>query len=130
MSDIEERVVIEDASDLRRYRTEIPNMADDEMDPYQYRLYGHYKRIGECWESTRTTARMTGMSIGKVVETRNWLAQNRWIELAQHTSGSILVRIVDRWLENFTRYSKLPLKKENSHRPSTISVPLRDEINY
>jgi len=102
-----EKQRITDDSDLKRYRTEIPNMADDEMDPFQYRLYAHYKRVGTCTESVRTTAKKTRMSIGKVVETRDWLEQNGWITVKEQAdSPTLKIRVVDRWLENMTRYDK------------------------
>lgn len=103
---------IHDDSDLKRYRTELPNMCDDEMDPYQYRLYAHYKRVcgagngGACWEEVRTTAAKTKMSAGKVVTTRNWLVANGWITAIQSIEGGpYTIRIIDRWLENFGRYA-------------------------
>ncbi len=37
-----ETQTIIDNGDLCRYRTELPNMCDDDLDPYQYRLYAHY----------------------------------------------------------------------------------------
>lgn len=102
---------IRDDGDLRKYRTELPNMVDDEMDPYQYRLYGHYKRVcgangGECYESVRTTAEKTKMSNEKVISTRQWLADNGWIALDTGTKGTYRIAIIDRWEENFTRYFK------------------------
>jgi hypothetical protein len=34
-----------DEGDLRKYRTEIPNIVDDlALSPHAYRLYGHMKR--------------------------------------------------------------------------------------
>lgn len=100
---------ISDDGDLRRYRTEIPNMADDDLDPYQYRLYAHYKRVcgamnGTCYESVRTTAENTKMSVGKVVSTRDWLADEGWIDVTQ-TDVRVVVRIVDRWAENCARFA-------------------------
>ena len=36
---------IEDASNDHAYFCMMPNMLDDLLDPYQYRLYAHYKRV-------------------------------------------------------------------------------------
>lgn len=111
---------IVDHSDLRKYRTEIPNMADDELDPFQYRLYAHYKRVGNCFESVRTTARITRMSIGQVVQTRNWLADNGWITVTtQDKFPTLLVKIVDRWPENFARYAKRSPGEQGVHGVNT-----------
>lgn len=103
---------IKDEGDLRKYRTEIPNMADDELDPFEYRLYAHYKRVcgandgGLCYESVRTTAEITKMGIGTVSETRYALAEKGWIEIHISENGQqIIVTISDRWLENFARYA-------------------------
>ena len=101
-----------DDGDLRKYRTEIPNMADDELDPFQMRLYVHYKRACGAYgrgyvESVRTTAGITQMSVGKVVSTRQWLHDNGWIVAAAQPDrdGSYMVRIVDRWAENFAKFA-------------------------
>ena len=38
-----------DAGDLRKYRIELPNLYDDaDLDPYEFRLLAHYKRVGTC----------------------------------------------------------------------------------
>jgi len=99
-----------DDGDLRRYRTELPNMADDDLDPYQYRLYAHYKRVcggndGTCWESVRKTASTTKMSADKVIAPRQWLADNGWVRLKQQENGRYHITIINRWMENFSRYA-------------------------
>lgn len=104
MAHDEQQIV--DAGDLKKYRHEIPNMADEELDPYQYRLYGHYKRRGRCFESIRETAKATRMSPPMVIKTRNWLRDHGWITVEeQENSDTLLVTVVDRWQENFTRFS-------------------------
>jgi hypothetical protein len=106
---------IADSGDLRKYRTELPNMADDTMDPFQYRLYGHYKRVcgangGSCYESVRKTARNTQMSTDKVISTRQWLIDNEWIGARQDSNGVYHINIIDRWLENFIKYSGITVR--------------------
>jgi hypothetical protein len=101
---------IHDDGDLRKYRIEIPNMADDELDPYQFRLYAHYKRVcggngGTCWESVRTTAERTKISTAKIVDTRRELEEGGWIKVSEHKTGTYQIVIVDRWLENFKKYA-------------------------
>lgn len=118
-----------DDSDLRKYRTEIPNMADDDLDPFQYRLYAHYKRVcgatgGECYEGVRTTAERTKMSNEKVISTRQWLANNGWITIDQRAKGTFSITIVDRWGENFVRYSERSGFKTVRNSEQSTRTPL------
>lgn len=59
-----------DAGDLRRYRTELPNIIDDMgLSVYAFRLYAHIKRVagagdGRCFQSTRRMAEICCMSVG------------------------------------------------------------------
>lgn len=99
-----------DESDLRKYRIELPNLYDDsDLDVYEFRLLAHYKRVGRCTESTRTTARKCSMSPGQVSEKRKTLAGKGFIQMQEvpidekHTSYIIV--IVDKWEENFKKYS-------------------------
>ncbi len=102
--------VISDPSDLKKYRTELPNLYDDaELDVYEHRLLCHYKRVGECTEGLETTAQKCRMSEGKVSEARQTLAENGWITLQKVPMDKgryrFIVRVVDRWIENFAKYS-------------------------
>lgn len=102
--------VISDPSDLKKYRTELPNLYDDvDLDVYEHRLLCHYKRVGECTEGLETTAKKCGMSEGKVSEARQTLAEKRWITLEKVPMDKgryrFIVRVVDRWIENFAKYS-------------------------
>lgn len=103
---------LEDNGDLRRYRIELPNMTDDDLDPFQFRLYAHYKRVcgggvngGECFEKVTTTAQRCQMSRDKVIEARDWLAANGWIDIVADKKHILHIRIIDRWPENMARYS-------------------------
>src|SRR6266481_4364218 len=76
------KTTVFDDSDLRRYRTELPNLIDDlGLSMVAYRLYGHYKRVcgtdGLCWQSARTIAGHCKMSVGSVVNARKQLAMPR-----------------------------------------------------
>ena len=84
------------------------NMADDDLDPYAYRLLGHYQRVcgannTPCTETTRETAQRCQMSASKVVSVRRDLAEKGWITLLS-TRHSITVTLRDRMAENITRY--------------------------
>src|SRR5512139_2733246 len=98
---------IEDASDLRKYRIELPNLYDDAgLDPYEFRLLAHYKRVGTCTESTRTTGRKCKMSLGQVSAKRASLHDKGFIvmtvvPLKDTESYSYSIVVTDRWKENF-----------------------------
>lgn len=150
-----EEQVISDPSDLRKYRTELPNLYDDSgLNLFEYRLLGHYKRVGKCTESIETTAKKCGMSEGKVSETRMSLKENGWITLERVAMDNgengryrFVVRVVDRWIENFARYSGLspdeiaeqlkkasPSPREGSPSPregkKELFKNLRDDIRF
>lgn len=111
-----ERQTIINQADLRKWRTEIPNMYDDAgLDPFAFRLLVHYVRVGSCWESTRTTAKKCGMSPAQVVGKRRELAEGGWITLGENKKGTIQIEIVDRWAENFKTYCS-PDKQQPAKR--------------
>ncbi len=110
----EQQEIVDDASP-HKYFSMIPNMVDDsDLDPYERTLYLHYVRVGECWESVRTTAEKCKMSHPTVIEKRNALAEKGWITLSENKYGTIEVTIVDRWAENVNAYSK-PSDRAGSH---------------
>lgn len=116
--------VITDLADLRKYRTELPNLYDDlDLDVYEYRLLAHYKRVGTCTEKGETTAKKCRMSAGKVSEARQGLADKGLIYLKRVDLGngsfSYRITVVDIWLENFARYSGLS-ESDISQRLQTI----------
>lgn len=108
-------VTITDDGDLRKYRTEVPNLIDDlALTPYQMALYTHYKRVcgaagGECWEAVRTTAKKTKMSPAKVSLSRRELVALGLIRETlpenAHQGETVRVHIVDVWPLNFAYYS-------------------------
>ena len=120
--------------DRKRFRTELPNMADDLLDPFQYRLYGHYKRwcgeSGHCTESLPTTAERTQMSRDKVTSVRQWLTENGWISSEVIARGTYRVRVLDRWIENSNRFQSVDISAElyeNSYTPpADISISPAD----
>lgn len=103
--------VITDWSDLKKYRTELPNLYDDaELDPYEFRLLAHYKRVGTCTESAQTTADKCRMSKPQVIEIRQSLAEKKFIKLTKKPCPggfAYSIEVVDLWLENFAKYSGL-----------------------
>ena len=135
-----------DQSDLKKYRTEIPNMIFDiGLTPYEVALYGHLKRVcgaekgGKCWKSVSTLSRETGMSAGRVSEARAELARRGLIHMRQPKGPGtgVTVTIVDIWPQNMVRYSAegypsqyeggLHNMKGNPSRGETKKEPLEEE---
>ncbi len=106
---------VHDASDLRKYRTELPNLVYDMgLSPHAGWLYGHLKRTcgsgvgGKCWKSTRTLATEANMSAGKVSEARQELEDANLIRVERPSDKTkpIVVTITDIWPKNFTHFSR------------------------
>ena len=98
------------------YFSIIPHLADDELDLYEYRLYGHYLRVcGQqnkpCVEKTRTTAGVIGISAGKVVDARRSLAEKGFIIIHEISSRNspprTIITLLDIWRRNMTKYAKV-----------------------
>jgi hypothetical protein len=110
---------ITDKADLRRWRIELPNLYDDaDLDPFEFRLIAHYKRVGTCTESTATTAEKCHMSAGKVSQTRLSLAKKGLITLTEvkiHGGKAYSIDVVDMWEENFAKYSAMRSKTPSPH---------------
>lgn len=102
-------------TDLRKYRTELPNLYDDAgLSVYEFRLLAHYVRVGVTWESTLTTAKKCGMSKPMVIKARRLLEQKGFIKIEEEIAqqGKVLIiHIVDLWPENYQRYQD----KNRSH---------------
>ncbi len=102
---------IQDNGDLRRYRTEVPNIIDDMgLSPFAYRLYGHLKRVagesGGCWEGIRRLAESCNMSVGAVRSAKAELVQADLITVERGSGEQAdVITINDVWLENMMRYA-------------------------
>jgi hypothetical protein len=124
---------INDPSDLRKYRIELPNLYDDsDLDPYEFRLLAHYKRVGTCTESTRTTGTKCHMSPAQVSVKRKSIRDKGFIvmqevPLKKEGEFSYSITVVDMWLENFKKYSERSLSKQerSPHKQSVHSVKQR-----
>lgn len=111
---------IQDDGQVGKYFTLLYNMADDDLNPYQYRLLGHYKRVcgetGKCYESTRTTSRKCKMSTGKVAGTRRELQTMGYIAIDDSKGDETLsITVVDRMIENVNRYAKRSPDEQGVH---------------
>ena len=102
---------IQDFTDLKQYRTELPNLYDDlGLDVFEFRLLAHYKRVGTCTEATNTTAEKCCMSKTKVIEARQSLAKRKLIKLEKVPwpgGFAYSVTVNDIWVENYAKYSGL-----------------------
>lgn len=108
----ERHIEIQDEGDLRKYRIELPNLYDDsDLDPYEFRLLAHYKRVGNCTEGSKTTGRICKMSPSQVSVKRMALRKKGFIRMQQvqlpDNQYSYKITVIDRWLENFNKYAKL-----------------------
>jgi DnaD/phage-associated family protein len=133
----EDAQVIIDASDLRKYRTELPNLYDDsDLTVYEFRLLAHYKRVGRCTEGLPTTSKKCCMSAGQASEARQSLADKKFINLEKVPMGGARfcynVTVIDRWIENFARFSGLSEKEiaeqlKNSRPSQSEGSPSQSE---
>lgn len=96
---------VKDSSDYGAYFTQLYNMADDDLDAFEYRLLGHYKRRGTCTESIETTAKFTQMDIKTVRAVRKKLEKKGYITVSGRTGRGLCITLVDRMAENVNRYA-------------------------
>lgn len=113
---------ITDQGDAKKYFFVLPNLYDDlDLDPHEYRLLGHYKRVGHCYEGVHTTARKTCMSTGKVSEARRSLADKGLIALRERRGGGFDVTVRDIWKENIAHYAMV---KSSLSKPALRQMKL------
>lgn len=121
---------IVDQSDLRRYRTEIPNIVFAlGLTPFELALYCHLKRTagaeGKCWKTTKTLAAETGMSGGMISQAKEGLEQTRpelggkaLIQITRDESKPgrprHIITITDIWIDNFASYQNSPHELQSS----------------
>lgn len=117
-------IEVKDAGDLRKYRTEVPNLIFElGLSPYALALYMHFKRTagddGKCWKSTRRLAEETKISAGKVSQARKELEERDLItvEYPENNNEAITVTIVDIWPENFDHFRKARMTRSSGERP-------------
>lgn len=126
-----QRVV--DHGDLRKYRTEIPNIVFTlDLSPYELALYCLLKKTagadGTCWKSTATLAKESGMSSGMVSKAKVALQAPIavlgkpliTVEEEPNKKGGKpkhCITLTDIWPENFRlRGSSSPCEVENEAR--------------
>lgn len=102
-----------------RYVTIMMNMADDELDPYEYRLLAHYVRRGghslTIPEGIRDTAAACKMSITKTRAARTSLEKLGYLKVTEPTPDDVkrglptVVNVIDRWSDNVAHCQKYPV---------------------
>ena len=113
-------VFVHDEGDLRKYRTETPNMVlDMGLDPYTGWLYTHIKRIagdrGVCDGGSRTLARIACMSFGQVSKSKGILEEKGLIRVKTHSRESGLadeIYVVNIWRRNFEHFDAVAPVRE------------------
>ena len=129
-------IEVHDSGDLRKYRTEIPNLICElGLSPHALTLYVHLKRTcgtkGKCWKSTKTLAEDTQMSAGKVSQTRAELEAHNLItiERPKDKTQPVVVRITDVWLKNFEHFSRVHNMNTSRSQYETKKEPLEERTD-
>lgn len=133
-----EKQHIQDDGSLWRFFHSMLNMDDDDLDPYQYRLLGHYRRIcganGFCDETVAATSKKVKFGHNKVREVRNWLADNGYIELERVSEFEVVITLKNRLIENIQRY-QTPVTKGSTGSgrgglPDQVGGGLPDQVGF
>ena len=125
-------VEVHDAGDLRKYRTEIPNVVlEMGLSPHALALYIHLKRTagqsGKCWKATKRLAEEAGMSAGKVSEARAELEVAKLIVVERPSRRkTAIVTITDVWLKNFNHFASVQNMNTERSEYETRKEPLEE----
>ncbi len=111
-----EMQTIQQESSPYKYFTMMLNMAEDDLNPHEYRLLAHYVRWaghgGVHKESVRAIAKTTQMGKTTIDKTRDKLEAKGYIKVTKPTEDErkegvpTQVLVLDRWAENINRYAK------------------------
>ena len=110
---------VTDAGDLRKYRTELPNLIDDlGLSMFAYRLYGHLKRRagpdGTTIEGLRSMARHCQMAVGPALTARRELIDRNLIAVEEVITAKgkfDRITLADIWEQNFLHYAEIRRRK-------------------
>lgn len=122
------RQQVTDLGSSGKYFALMLHIDDDDLDPYEYRLLGHYRRVcgatnKPCFESTLTTAKITRMSDDKVRATRKRLESLGRIIVDEQSGSTTKVTVCDLMAENVERYSGYPYQKREG---SGVDTPTKN----
>jgi hypothetical protein len=111
------RTQVTDQGAIGKYFALMLHIDDDDLDPYEYRLLGHYRRVcgatnKPCFESTLTTAKITRMSDDKVRSTRDSLEALGRIIVEKPAGSTVKVTVCDLMAENVERHKPNPSRKQ------------------
>lgn len=128
-------IEVHDPGDLRKYRTEIPNVVlEMGLTPHALALYIHLKRTagqnGKCWKSRQRLVEETNMSAGKVSEARAELEAAELISVhrPKHRRKAIEVTITDIWPKNFEHFARRQNMTATSSGYDTRKEPLEESV--
>lgn len=94
----------------------VPQMALDDLDPYELALYCRYRQIasesGSCFMSNKELAKKTHMSVTRLKQARTSLEARKYIRVVRHVDDATgvenappTVTLRDIWAENHQLYS-------------------------
>lgn len=117
----ENTTFVVDEGDLRKYRTETPNIVYEMgLTPHAGWLYGHIKRVagdsGVCFKGIRTLAKIARMSVGKASAAKAELEDNGLIAIKEgdRTRGEAdEIRVVNVWSRNFRYFDSETVQPQN-----------------
>jgi hypothetical protein len=119
---------IQSESSPHRYFTMMLNMAEEDLDPYEYRLLAHYVRWssnGDIREGIRTTATKCKMSVTKVRAARESLVKSGYLKVIPPAKKgqTTTIIVIDRWAENVLRFTRpKPADDSKCAKSDTASV--------
>src|SRR4051794_36347024 len=100
----------------RKYWSQIPHIAGDDLDVYEHRLYVEYIKVcgmssGACDKTNRQLADACKMSLPKVIDARRELIDKGYILCLQEGfmdrpgehGQPFIIAIADKWPENMER---------------------------
>lgn len=134
------RTKTENEAPAHKYFTQMLNIAEDELDPFQYRLLAHYIRWtghgGESDESIRAAAKATKMGVNKIRSTLDELVVLKYITVDRPTpqearnGKTIHITIIDRWMDNIIKYQGVSKTIQGSAKPVSkkIHTPVSKKI--
>ncbi len=117
------------------------NMADDDLNPHEYRLLGHYLRWaghgGTREEGIRTTAKVCHMGQVALRKARASLVAKGYLIVKEPTKAQAedgvptKITVVDRWAENIARYAKdeTPVSEQIQGVPKQIQVSAKEPVS-
>lgn len=128
---------VSDDGALTKYFSMMLHIDDDDLDPFEYKLLGHYRKqcglspTRICTEAIETTAKAAKMSITKARAARKSLAKKGCIKLKTIKGKTVHVTIKDRMDENLARYGRrdpyqiredTPIKFDRTPLPDLIPI--------